>query len=528
MFAAASSGVLFYACMPPANLWFFAPVAWVPLLASLRGSSALQAATLGLVHGLVCNGLVLWWVPVGITKTLSVGPTWVAALFLVLLIEQASRSVAIATITRFFQNREASVWIVTPILVLIEGIWPLILPWYTASLAHAFAPWQQSAEFGGPLLVSAWLATCNAGVFGVIQNLPTRLWPARLLPAAMLIVAATVFGYARQATLNKMLSKLPTIRVGVVQGAASAAVKESRDLVPDYRDRSIRLLSRAPDIDLIVWPETAVSYPIAESDLPRVLRSHILGSSRNGPKSQRVFSSLLFGVVLKEGSSTVKAPPEGLNSDATQSNAAVLVDSAVTSIQEYRKRKLAPFAEGDISLSWFGSKKILARSGEPWRAGDSPASLAFGHWRIGVSICYEDLHKSLIRQTTGASSPDVLVNLSSDAWFRGTAASQTHLALAKIRAVEHGRYFLRVVNSGISALVDPGGHVAWSLPDGIASEGIVSIPMRHTSTIYDELGDTPLLFASLLVTGFALIRRRPKSDLPKSRFSLRALHAFRG
>ena len=53
----------------------------------------------------------------------------------------------------------------------------------------------------------------------------------------------------------------------------------------------------------------------------------------------------------------------------------------------------------------------------------------------------------------------MLVNMSNDAWFDGSHESHQHHAIARMRALETGRYLLRATNTGISALIGPGGDI---------------------------------------------------------------------
>ena len=49
--------------------------------------------------------------------------------------------------------------------------------------------------------------------------------------------------------------------------------------------------------------------------------------------------------------------------------------------------------------------------------------------------------------------------MTNDAWFGDTTEPWEHLALAKLRAIEHRRFLVRSTNSGVSAIIDPVGRV---------------------------------------------------------------------
>ncbi|SHN54329.1 apolipoprotein N-acyltransferase [Desulfovibrio litoralis] len=76
---------------------------------------------------------------------------------------------------------------------------------------------------------------------------------------------------------------------------------------------------------------------------------------------------------------------------------------------------------------------------------------------MGMLICYESIFPNIA--TKRASSANLLINISNDAWFGKSAAPIQHLYLSALRAVEQGRYLVRCTNSGISAVVNDKGQI---------------------------------------------------------------------
>lgn len=83
-------------------------------------------------------------------------------------------------------------------------------------------------------------------------------------------------------------------------------------------------------------------------------------------------------------------------------------------------------------------------------------------YSAGISICYEDAFGAEVI----AALPEAafLVNASNDAWFGDSLALPQHLEIARMRALESGRYLLRSTNTGISAIIAPDGRVAARSP----------------------------------------------------------------
>jgi apolipoprotein N-acyltransferase len=69
------------------------------------------------------------------------------------------------------------------------------------------------------------------------------------------------------------------------------------------------------------------------------------------------------------------------------------------------------------------------------------------------------LRPEFVRRIVRESSTHLLVTLANDAWFGDSQEPWMHLALARLRAVEHRRLLVRSTNSGVSAVVDPSGRI---------------------------------------------------------------------
>jgi apolipoprotein N-acyltransferase len=133
--------------------------------------------------------------------------------------------------------------------------------------------------------------------------------------------------------------------------------------------------------------------------------------------------------------------------------------------------------------------------------------------KVAVLICYEDIIPAFTNALVGATDPDLLVNITNDAWFGATTEPWEHLALAQLRAVEHRRFLVRSTNSGVSAVVDPVGRlvahtevrdVQQGSADG-ADDLIATVRWMHTGkTVYEILGDSLywLITAALAVAVF--------------------------
>jgi apolipoprotein N-acyltransferase len=156
--------------------------------------------------------------------------------------------------------------------------------------------------------------------------------------------------------------------------------------------------------------------------------------------------------------------------------------------------------------------------------GRTPAWFRIGDLKLATAICFESTIPHVVRrafrEVGDGHPPDVLLNLSNDGWFRGSAELDNSLAISVFRAVEHRVPLARAVNTGISALIDGNGRIVARLPK-LANDVIVArVPLDDREGLYAVVGDwLPwcCLIATVLMLfpSFPLLSKSPiTSGLP--------------
>ena len=112
-----------------------------------------------------------------------------------------------------------------------------------------------------------------------------------------------------------------------------------------------------------------------------------------------------------------------------------------------------------------------------------------------------------------AEDSDFLVTVSNDAWFTGTAGPWQHLQMVQMRAKENGRWFIRATNTGVTAFIDQNGHITEQAP--IDKEFVLrgDLPAMQGQTLYNRLGDYPILGFAVLLLVLGWIYRPRKVDV---------------
>jgi len=167
----------------------------------------------------------------------------------------------------------------------------------------------------------------------------------------------------------------------------------------------------------------------------------------------------------------------------------------------YHKRGLVPLAERKPSFL-----TLLGLAGESqYSPGDNSRPATIGNAYIGSFICQEVLIPRFTRLPV-ESGAQILVSGGNDGVFGDKAIREVHAQLAKLRATETGRYIVRAMKTGISAIIDPtGATIEATENDEPTLLQAVIYPMTHRS-IYLRFGDWPLVFAGLMLA-LALVSR---------------------
>ena len=301
-----------------------------------------------------------------------------------------------------------------------------------------------------------------------------------------------MLGYAsiRMAAIDAAAIRAPSLRVGIVQ--ANLGVREKRVQIAAAQRRHLeqsRTLLAAGPLDLVVWPETAYV---------RGLRRPLPVSGR--PIVEDLGVPLLFGAnsVWEEAGRRVKA------------NSAFLVGADGMIREAYDKNLLIPLTE---YLPLATAVPAIARwlpDVEGFAAAHETPALTLGRWRLATPICYEAIRPDFVRRMVRRTRAHLLVTLANDAWFGDSQEPWIHLALARLRAIEHRRYLVRATNSGVSALIDPAGRIVARTGLSTRENLRGTVHLLAGDTPYTRLGDWPGALGTAIVLGALAWRpRRP-------------------
>ncbi len=104
----------------------------------------------------------------------------------------------------------------------------------------------------------------------------------------------------------------------------------------------------------------------------------------------------------------------------------------------------------------------------------------------------------------------MLLTVSNDTWFGRSIGPLQHLQMARLRALENGRYVMRATSNGVTAIIDPQGRVTHRAPQFETAQVVGEVRAMHGETPFTSTGSWPtwLLAALMLAPGLRLRQAR--------------------
>jgi apolipoprotein N-acyltransferase len=531
------SAALMVLSVPTFNLW---PLMWIGLLpalpVALAASTPRRAFLYGWFLGSVANTAAFYWMK-GLLERFGHMPSIEAIPIMLLLTIYQGAEFGLWTwgVHRVARRRPgvAMTWVAPLVMIAIELLVPQIFPFYLA-ISQAFVPPViQIADITGPMGVSFVMVMVTGALFEAGRDVIAlrrrtagdergsaqmraygQVIIRRLRVPAAIVTLVLGYGVLRLHQVDARRAAAPKARVGIVQ--ANVGISEKWD--PGERGHLLRLHQDLSDAltregaDLIVWPESSYPYAIErdlEHDFPPGDPRRIRGAGS---------TPTLFGAITL-------APEPRKGRLRYPFNTALMLDEGGRITGKFDKVFLLIFGEYIPfydSIPWFTD---LFPEASNFNRGESPGSFPFRlrgrDFRLGPLICYEDILPGFTRRTA-ALDPNLLVNITNDAWFGKTFEPYQHLALAVFRSVENRLEMVRAVNTGVSAHIDAGGRVKAILPAVDPSEEPPPRPARMLADaalldrggVYAHVGDA-FAWACLLAL-VALVAGIPRRSRPNT------------
>lgn len=282
--------------------------------------------------------------------------------------------------------------------------------------------------------------------------------------------------------------------------AAPAAPSEAAlACVASLRGRVQALTGSFADVPTAFWER------LARDDQALGSASRVLAGA--GAVETASFKNDKYGEVLKLKragctvgdclAATLACPPRGVDGPC----------AAYPPPPSYDKIVPVPFGEYlplATTFPWLGD---LIKGPGNFRAGTEPVVFEGTSARFSTPICYEAI---LPRLCATYPDPEMLVNVTNDAWFGDTQATDLHGMLAAARAMELGRPLWRSAYSGRSFVVEPHGRMYAETELFTTVNRVIEVRKAAFPTWYGRYGDWFVMVCA--VTLFAALAEAKRRD----------------
>ena len=359
----------------------------------------------------------------------------------------------------------------------IGGVWLLnaLITFPSAWLTSFFAPAFQE-KFPN-------FKKLNFLVFMKQSFIPISIW-------ACFFISALLYGIV----IQKDYSNYETKKTALIQtntdpwiGGYEAYKRDLNTLI----NLSNEALAKNPDVDFVVWPETAF--------VPRIEWHY---KHRYNKDSYDLVKKLLeyldnASVPYVIGSDYgVDGYTRSGTYDVVDYNAVLLFKPRENVIppvpDKYLKMHLVPFTEFFPYEKYFPKIYEMLLNGDThmWEPGTSADVFTINDFSFGTPICFEDTFGYIGRRFVN-NGAQAIVNLSNDAWSRSLACQYQHLSMAVFRSVENRVSSVRATASGQTCIIDPNGRITAMAEPFTETYLVGSFPVNSNlkKTIYTRYGD---------------------------------------
>ncbi len=468
------AGLLFPLAFAPYDLW---PLAFVSIAAGFychqHAGSAREALLRGWLYGLGMFGFGISWVHVSM-HDYGFMPLWMAIPFTALFA---------AFLALFYGISFSLSWRLGRSALVFAGAWLLLdwvrgwlltgFPWLYAGYSLIDTPFAPLAPLGGVWLLTL-VTTLLASTLVQLCTPGKQRWLAAGLSACVLILT----GIAHTLTFTQPSGAEQ--KVALVQGNIPQDLKWQISMRERTREIYQDLTQTIPDGYLVIWPESALT------EFYQTITDVV---EQQGEALQARGGGFITGI-----------PWRTLDNDGItyrNSIAAIPLKTAAGHERVYHKQKLVPFGE-------YVPMQSLIRGLIPFfdlpMSGFTPGDpaqrnlTALGH-TIAPFICYEILYPEQV--ATRSHGADALITISNDAWFGTSAGPLQHFQMARMRALETGRWLLRGTNNGVTAVIDHHGKVVDALPQFERDVLLSQYQPRQGTTPFMATGVWPWLLLAL-------------------------------
>ena len=486
------AGALQTLTFSPFHLWWLGPVSMLLIILVAIPLPARKLFGAGWLVGLGLFGSGASWVYISISEfgntsipvSISLTVAFVAglALFPALAFWFWSKLAKVSAVRRLILF--PAIWILGDWLRgwLLTGF-----PWLYLGTAHTDGPLAGLAPVVGVHGLTFLIAASGAAIFAAAWLIIRQRHAS-----AGIVAVVTLIPWLGAPAMNQVewteISTEPT-SVAAMQGNIPQLVKWDPEFLKEQIVAYLGMTEAHWDTDLILWPETAI--PIPQDQAGQII-DHI--QENLGDESTLITGIPWYGISARTGEFTYH------NSITAIGNGEGI----------YHKQKLVPFGEyvplEGVLRGLIGFFDLPMSSFT--RGPENQSPLLANGTRVMPFICYEVAYPDFLARN--AVNTDLLLTISNDGWFGDSVGPLQHLQIARMRALETGRYMIRGTNNGVTAIINHKGQITKRIPQFERAVLTGEVFKASGSTPYMSTASWPVLTLALILIVFVRERVIPK------------------
>ncbi len=479
----AIAGAIAPLSLAPFNYWYLSGVSVALLFILLHNCTPRVGGWLGWCYGLGFFGTGVSWVFVSIHEHSNASALLAGSMTALFV---AALAIMFALQGWLYRRLFRNVIGFCALWVLFEWLRSWLFtgfPWLYLGYSLIDTPLAVFAPLGGVWLLSLYIVLSSTLLITALKRLNQPLQAAAIL---MVLGLPLVAIQQHQIPENWTTPIGEPLKVMAVQANIQQQQKWDRRKLENILQTYVDLSQGSDKVDLLIWPETAI---------PTFYQT---ASVMLGPFTRTLENN---NTAMISGIPTVYNDPGHPKGRRYTNSLRVFAGGS----GNYDKQRLVPFGEYvplENQLRGLIDFFNLPMSEFSLGAPDQPLLEAAGS-RIAPFICYEIAYPELVRQQSLTS--DLLLTVSNDTWFGHSSAPAQHLQIARMRALETGRWLIRSTNNGISALISPDGKISTTVPQYEQAVMVGQVQQMQGLTPYQEWGIRPLQIAIGLMLLFGLV-----------------------
>ncbi len=401
----------------------------------------------------------------------------------------------------------------------LHSITQFSFPWLTLGNTQTYNLSKiQFIEYTGVHGLSFWICVIGILVFYFIEKQRVAKWRDFTTKTYILIITIIILYLLPDAYTFIMKSPAKytnaftdgEINIGVIQPNSDPWERWSGkqfQLVDGYLDMIRELKEKNPQTELIILPETAITFRIlSEPYRAYYMKFKNLADSTNTP----FLIGLPYEKIYQDSAQApVDARISTLNRYYDNFNAAALFEKGKdqNELQIYKKNKLVmggervPYQEQLAFLKDFVTWGVGISQ---WQIGKDTINFVLENGvQFNSAICYESVYPGYFSKFV-LKGADFCTIITNDAWWGKLFGTYQHNQYAVLRAIENRRWIARSANTGISDFIDPYGNKYEETDRNVQTSFAGKIGIIKEKTFYTMHGDW-LCVACLWISGGVIL-----------------------